>query len=322
MTSNSFSQRFILIAGLLILKSCTWREAAVQQQIVVKVDSQELNSKQFADELAHRLSKYDALTAKDPKNVRRVKDSIVNDFIMSSILRVWAQRQNIQISKEVIEAETKMIRGGFPDDFSFREELSRQGLSVNQWQQSVESRLLEKAAFESIQKKVPDPSEEDIKKDYETNKQKYKQQEKIYLQQIVLSENSDADQIQTALKQKKSFESLAKQFSVTPEGKKGGVVGWVEKGMLEVFDKAFLLPIGKPSETIQSPYGFHIMIVLKKAPAGIAPLTTVHDAIKRELKAKKDQAYFSSWLDQQIRSLHVFKDQQFIDKMVVETRKE
>lgn len=322
MTFQKLILRFNLIAGFISLGSCTWREAALQQQVVVKVDSQEMNSKQFADELAHRLSKYDALTAKDPRNVRRVKDSIINDFVMSSILRIWAQRQNIQISKDLVDAETKKVRGGFPDDFAFREELSRQGLSINQWQQSVESRLLEKAAFERLQKQVPDPTEEDIKNSYEANKQKYKQQERIYLQQIVLSENSDADQIQAALKQKKSFEGLAKQFSVTPEGKNGGVVGWIEKGTLEVFDRAFLLPIGRPSETIQSPYGFHIMIVLKKAPAGIAPLPTVHDAIKRELKAKKDQAYFSSWLDQQIRSLHVFKDQQFIDKMAVETRKE
>jgi peptidyl-prolyl cis-trans isomerase C len=314
--------RNAVFVGAILLQACTWQDNTVQQRVVIRVDSQEMNIKQFADELAHRLSKYDALTAKDPKNVERVKEAILNDFVMSSILRMWAQKQNLQPSREAIEAEVKAVRGGFPDDFSFREELSHQGLSIGQWQQSVERRLLEKMALEKIQQQVTTPAESEINRYYEENKQRYRQQERILLQQIVLAENSDADHIRAALKQKKSFEELAKQFSITPEGKAGGLVGWVEKGTLEVFDKAFSLPIGKPSETIQSPYGFHIMIVLKKTPAGIPPLSSVHETIKRELKAKRDQAYFSSWLAQQIRSLHVFKDQQLIEKLVIETRSE
>lgn len=310
----------ILISASLL--SCTGTSSSIQQQIIIKVDSIEFTTKQFADELAHRLSKYDALTAKEPKQVSRTKDSITNDFIMSAILRLWAKKQNLQVTKDELENEMKSIRNGFPDDFSFREELSKQGLSINQWQQSIEDRLIEKVVLMNLQKQVSEITEDEIRQSYEANKSRYRRQEQIYLQQIVLSQNSDADQIQEAIKKKESFENLAKQFSISPEGKLGGIVGWVEKGTLEVFDKAFALPIGKPSETIQSPYGFHIMMVLKKMPAGIQPLAKAHDAIRRELRARKEQAYFSSWLDQQVRSSHVFKDQQLIDKMSVETRKE
>jgi peptidyl-prolyl cis-trans isomerase C len=308
------------VAGFVVLTACTGRETVVQQQTIAKVGPHELTSKQFADDLAHRLSKYDALSAKDPKNVRRTKDAVLNDFIMASILQIWAKQQNMQVSKESIETEIKSIRSGFPDDFSFREELSKQGLSIDQWQKSVELRLLERTVLERLHQKVTDPSEPEIARYYQNNLNRYKHQEKIFLQQIVVAEKSDADQIQAALKAKKSLEGLAKQFSITPEGKNGGNVGWVEKGTLEIFDKAFALPIGKTSETVQSPYGFHVMVVLKKAPAGVIPFPMVHDSIKHELKAKKDQAYFSAWLDQQIRSVHVFKDQQFIESMSVETR--
>lgn len=315
-------QKIILVGGALTLSSCSWNEPSIQHKIVVKVDSQEMTSKQFADELAHRLSKYDALTAKDPKTVARTKEAILNDFIMSSVLQNWAKKNNLQVSKEQLDAETKSIRSGFPDDFSFREELSRQGLSIHQWQKTVENRLIEKTVFESLQKEVLPPNEESIKKFYETNKQKYKSLDKIFLQQIVLAEKSDADKIAASLKNGKSFESLAKQFSIAPEAKNGGVIGWVERGTLEVFDKAFILAIGTPSEVIQSPYGFHIMLVQKKTPGGIAPLTMVRDSIKRELASQNDQVHFTTWLSQQVRSLHVFKDQKLIDTMSVETRKE
>lgn len=281
-----------------------------------------MSSKQFADELARRLSKYDALTAKDPKVVTQTKVTIANDFIMSSILQSWASKNGITISKEQLESEIKSVRSGFPDDFSFREELSKQGLSVNQWQKTLEVRLIEKAVLEKIQHDIPEPSEESIKKHYEESRLKYKHQEKIYLQQIVLSEKSDAIKIQSALKSGKTFDSLAKQFSITPESNQNGIVGWIEKGTLEVFDKAFSLNIGTPSEIIQSPYGFHIMLVLKKTPAGIPPLNSIHNQIKRELKSQAEQSHFKNWLEKQVRSTHVFKDQQIIDKMAVETRKE
>jgi len=321
--SLQIGTKIICFGMLSTLISCSWNEPSVSNKIVLRVDSQEMSSKQFADELAHRLSKYDALTAKDSKMVTHTKEAIVNDFVMSSVLESWAKKNNLQVSKEALDAEIKSIRSGFPDDFSFREELSRQGLSVNQWQKTVESRLLEKAAFEHLQKlKVTEPTEDSIKKFYEANKKKYKSQDKIYLQQIVLADKADADKMMAAIKAGKSIESLAKQFSIAPEGKNGGVVGWIERGTLEVFDKAFSLPIGVPSDIIQSPYGFHILIVQKKLPAGVAPLSAVHDSIKRELASQNDQIHFKTWLSEQVRSLHVFKDQQLIDTMSVETRKE
>jgi peptidyl-prolyl cis-trans isomerase C len=312
------------LIGLLLtgVAGCTWNNSSNQKQVVAKVESIELNSKQFAEELAHRLSKYDALTAKDPQNVTRVKDSIISDFMMSAILTIWAQKSQIQVNRDTLDKELASIRDGFPDDLTFREELSKQRLSLSEWKQQVEKRLLEKTALEKIQQRVADPTDQEIVRYFEIHKKKYDQPEKIYLQQIVLSTRGDADQIQSALKKKQTFESLAKEFSVTPEGKNGGIVGWVERGTLEIFDKAFELPMGRPSETIQSPYGFHIMLVLKRTPASPATLENARASIKRELKAQGEQTFFTSWLEQQIRSVHVFKDQILIEKMAVETRKE
>lgn len=312
----------ILCAGFFYLSGCHWNNSGIEAKTLVRVNSHELSVKQFSDDLVQRLSKYDALTAKEPKTIERVKSAVISDFTMNSILRDWAFKNNLSVTKEDIEAETQKIRSGFPDDFAFREELSKQGLSINQWQLNIQNRLIEKEALTQLQSKVPEPTEAEILRFYDSNKTRYRENEKILLQQIVLAENSDADRIQAALKEKKSFEALAKQFSITPESKKGGLVGWVEKGTLEVFDKAFTLPQGKISETIQSPYGFHIMLVQKRAPGGVTPLTSVRGAIKRELKAKREQAFFSTWLEQQVRSANVFKDQKTIDQLGVDTRQD
>ena len=322
MISSASCLRLILVAGFFITTQCTWKSSTPENQIVVKVDSAELTSREFAQQLAQQLSRHDALSAKDPKNIKRVKDSLVNDFILTQALGRWAKSQGLEVSNQTLEAECQKIRMGFPDDLSFREELSKQNLSLNEWQIKVHKRLLETLAMENLAKKVPQATELEVQKYYEQNKSRYSRKDRIYISQIVLAENADADHIQAALRKGQTFEKLAKEFSVAPEAKMGGVIGWVERGTLEVFDKGFDLPLGKPSDIIQSPYGFHILLVTKKQPAGTLPLSEVNDAIKRELKAQKDQAYFAGWIEQQTRSLHVFKNQSLIDAMVVETRKD
>lgn len=52
---------------------------------------------------------------------------------------------------------------------------------------------------------------------------------------------------------------LAIKFSITPEGKQGGDLGWVEKGVMEGFDSAFSMKkVGQRSAVVKSPYGYQI----------------------------------------------------------------
>lgn len=320
------SMRFHLLSTvvtlIVALASCQWNKVNLQEEPIIQVDTIKISTKEFADRLAHQLSKYDALTAKDPKIVRQIKKTLVDDFILSAVLQTWAQKQNLSINKIDLDAELKRVRSGFPDDFAFREELTKQGLSVGQWQKNVERQLLEKMVFDQLEREVKDPTEDEIVDYYNKNRSHYKLGERIYLQQIVLANNADANRIKAALKGTKNFGELAKSFSITPESQNEGIVGWIEKGTLEIFDQAFALPLGKISDIIQSPYGYHIMMVTKKESAGGGSLTSSRPDIKRIIRSQKSQKKFSQWLEDQLRSAHVFKDQGTIDKMSIETRKD
>ena len=99
-------------------------------------------------------------------------------------------------------------------------------------------------------------------------------------------------------------------------------MGWVEKGSLEIFDKAFNLPLGGLSQVLESSYGFHIFKVERKAAAGFAAIEEVKPLIVQTLKAQREQAEFSSWLDRQIRSSRVQRNQDLLRAVNIETRKE
>jgi len=51
----------------------------------------------------------------------------------------------------------------------------------------------------------------------------------------------------------------AEKYSITPDAKTGGIMGWIARGQLETVESAvFALPIEKRSGILKSSYGHHI----------------------------------------------------------------
>jgi peptidyl-prolyl cis-trans isomerase C len=301
------------------MNGCFWKSSDESKTVVLSLDKSQMTAKEFALKLAKRMSQFDALAAKDNQNLSKAKDEIIKDFIIRGVTVKWANEQGLIISDSEKKSEFEKVRGTFPNDLEFRRALAEEEISLDQWKQGIEYRLLEQAVFKKITEKVMVPNPEEIQSYYNSNKEQFKIKERIFLRQIVLTQNSDAEKIADALK-KQAFEKLAIQFSIAPEAKSGGLVGWVEKGTLEVFDKAFSQALNVIGPIEQSPYGFHIMRVEKKERPGQRPLSEVKNLIISIIKAKKEQALFSAWLDSQLRNTKIMKNNSVIRAMVVETR--
>ena len=140
------------------------------------------------------------------------------------------------------------------------------------------------------------------------------------LRQIVLEKDDDARRILEQLEKGASLAKLAKEFSIAPEGSNGGDTGWLPKGTLDVFDQAFKMNVGARSKILKSPYGFHIYEVLKKEPEGRLNFSEAKDKIRAILKERREQATFSSWLEEQVRKSNVKKDEALIQAIKVTTR--
>lgn len=259
------------------------------------------------------------MTAKDPVNLARAKDEVVREFILSSLITDAAKEQQLAISDTELTTAVNEVRSGFPDDIAFRRTLAEENLSFLAWKDRVLQSLLQKKFFAKLREGGEAISPAEISSYYESNKPKFLRKERILLRQIVVDELSKAEELRAELK-KRDFGTLASKYSVAPEAKSGGSVGWIEKGTVDIFDKAFALSQGSISSPLESPYGIHIFKVEKKRPAGTASLDEVRAEIEKELAVRKEQAAFLAWLDKQLRKSVVMKNVQFIEKMTVETR--
>lgn len=301
----------------LALAGCPSSYQKLSTKPVEKVNDHVLTSKQFANQLARRLRNFDALAAKDPNNIHRIKEEILRDFLVKSLTLDWARAQSIVISENTLDKEVDKLRANYPDDLSFRRALALENLSFSEWREELRYSLVEREVFKKINEKVKAPTEEEIKRYYEDNKDRYKRKERVYLRQIVVDEDAKADAIKVDLKTG-DFAELARKYSITPEAKQGGVVGWIEKGSVDYFDPLF--NVGSGVQTIKSPFGIHLIRVEKKAPASTLSLEEVKPQIVRALRAQREQAEYVAWLDAQLRSSKVLKDYELMNSIKVDTR--
>jgi peptidyl-prolyl cis-trans isomerase C len=81
------------------------------------------------------------------------------------------------------------------------------------------------------------------------------------------------------------FKQLARQYSEDASGENGGDLGWLIKGQLDPdFEAAaWNLKIGIPSGIVETKFGYHLILVDDKQPAGTEPFSDAKASIREYL---------------------------------------
>ncbi|OGL39937.1 MAG: hypothetical protein A3C43_00345 [Candidatus Schekmanbacteria bacterium RIFCSPHIGHO2_02_FULL_38_11] len=141
-------------------------------------------------------------------------------------------------------------------------------------------------------------SDEEIKKYYGNNVDKYREPESVKASHILIKVDEDAGEearskseakakeILEKAKKGEDFAALAKEFSEdTATGKRGGDLGFFNKGRMvkEFNDVAFKLKPGEISDIVKTRFGYHIIKVEGKKKEHQKALTEVKSQIKETL---------------------------------------
>ena len=205
-------------------------------------------------------------------------------------------------------AETPQGRKEMLDTIVIRElilqQASKDGLDkapeIEEKLQDLRKRLIVESFLKKKVEADSKVSDEDLKKFYEQNKDKFKTGEQIKASHILVKTEAEAKGILAKIKAGGNFEELAKKSSVDSSAAKGGDLGWFGKGsMVPVFEKAALaLKEGQISDVVKSDFGFHIIKLTGKRPAGVRPFEEVKDQIKAAVMPTKQQEVFQKIKDE------------------------
>lgn len=306
----------------LVTAGCTRQESRLSNRTAIEVNGHVVTTKEFADGLARQLRNRDALSAKDPQLLEKAKADLADLLILQIISEQWASEHKISVTSEDLDRRISQVRSEYADELAFRKMLASENVSMDVWRDDLSKSLLRKKVFDDVTKGIPEPTDAEIRALYEVNKKDFQRAARIRLRQVVLEKEEDAKQVYEEFAKGRDLGALAKQFSIMPEAAENGDTGWVDKGILEVFDQAFKLNVGAKSKIVKSPYGWHIYQVIAKEPERKLTIEQVKPSLIRELKERRAQAVFARWLEERIRSSTVKRDDAILKAISLSTRVE
>ena len=307
---------FLSVTGCDFFRS----SGGLNKKIVMDVNGRQMSSEDFARELAFRLKDQDALSAKDPRMLKITKDKIAEEFLVQTLSESWAKENTLVVRAEELDDQIGMIQKSYPDDSSFQQAITDQGMTFKSWRERLQNTLLQKQVARKVVEAAAAVSDSEMQQYYNEHRSEFTMPETAQVRQIMVPTESDARAMEEQLKKGKKMADLAKKYSISPEASQGGNVGWIEKGLTDVFEPAFQMKQGQRSPVFKTAFGYHIFEVTGRKPSRSKSYSEVKDQIKSILMEKREQALYLAWLEEQVRKARVFKDQAFIDALKVETK--
>ena len=139
-------------------------------------------------------------------------------------------------------------------------------------------------------------SDEDVKKYYEDNLDKFKQGETVNADHILVDSEEKALEILAKIESgEMSFGDAAREYSSCPSGQRGGNLGDFGRGqMVPEFDKAvFELEVNEVTKTpVQTQFGYHLIKLNSKSESTVMPYEEIAPQLtEMVLNEKRREAY-------------------------------
>jgi len=238
-----------------------------------------------------------------PNQVSELEKRVLEELITGEILYLESVKKGITVTDTEVNDQWTRFKSQFPDKETFDRELKTRGLSESIIKEQMRRRMqVQKYVTSEFIPKISVPDTE-IRAFYDENKQLFQEPETVKASHILIKVDTDAKEEADAeafkriqvLKKKldagEDFAALAKAESEGPSSVRGGSLGYFRRGqMVKPFEnKAFSLKKGEISDPVRTRFGYHLILVEDKKPAGTIPYEESKDRIRQVLTQQKLQ---------------------------------
>lgn len=251
---------------------------------MIEVNGEPLTDEEIREELRRLQQVYVPPPDADPFEARaQLREWARERLVERMLIRQEARRDTTPITPEEWAA---VVRPAGYEPLAALEEL--------------ELRLRVDRLLERITRTVARPKSKDVVQYYRQHSTEFDMPEQIHVRQVIRNvdeQNSEEsaraviEQAAEEIRRGAEFAEVAERYSDCPAN--GGDLGWISPGeMVEEFDAvAFALDAGQVSPVFRTLFGFHLVRVLERRPAGVRDLAEVRDDIERRLhRQRQDRA--------------------------------
>lgn len=277
--------------ALLLLAACPQQKKPDHDpNVVAVVNGQALAKVDFERELGREARAMEGGT-RTPEQLEPFKQALLDTVIERTVLLQAAKELGLSASQEEIDGRVLALASEYPTG-GFEEALAHGRTTKQELERRTRDAVLIEKLFQGQVFDRIALTEAEIRAAYEAKVDEFSEPEQVHAAQIVVKGLDEAKRLQQQLWAGKKFQDLARRYSLAPEAKVGGDLGFFAKGQMPpAFDEVFRLSVGQVSEVISTDYGFHLFKVLEKRPARKRELNEVREVIeKRLLSDRKAQA--------------------------------
>ena len=229
-------------------------------------------------------------------------------------------KENFEQGFQKYKTDAKLTDADF--EAKLMPQLKAQGQTREQWvKQRIEQAILELVLEREIKVTVTD---EEVKKFYDENPANFEQPEMVRVSHVLLAtldastrqpipeaqreaKRKTADEVLKRAQAGEDFAKLAKDYSEDTASKdRGGEYTFPRGQMPAAFEvTAFALNEGQISDVVTTPFGYHVIKVLKKIPAKKVELAEVSENVKKGLTRRGVEKQLPDYFDKLIKDAGV-----------------
>jgi peptidyl-prolyl cis-trans isomerase C len=273
--------------------------------VVARIDGRDVTRE---DLLARAAEARGALAERgypSPASTRAFYRKVLDDVIGNRLLFQDLVAQGQAAAAADVDKRLAEIRGQFASAEEFKQALAQRSFDEVRLRRDLEEGL---TVQKWVQEKVIPAiavSEAEVQKFYEDHGDQMQEPESVGASHLLVAVARDATAEQKAAGRKRAeelrarlvagedFAAVAREASQDPgSAPRGGDLGRVYRGQTvpEFESAAFALAPGALSDVVETPYGFHVIRVADKKPAGKLALVQVKERIEQSLKQRALEA--------------------------------
>lgn len=290
------------VSCILLFAGCKRQEeekakAASPTDVVIRIGDMEIRHGEFQDTFKRLFLEGEGAAEVKDEELKNLKLALVNQLVEEELILEEAKRLAIDVKDNEILKEVEGIKKEYDGD-TFESTIMNKYGSMDKWKEEIKKKLLIKKVIDKITTPMIIVKEDEAKRYYKEHITDYKRKEQVRARMIVVKTEEEANGVRGRLKRGEDFSRVAQDASLSPEGKRGGDLGFFGKGDMpkEFEDVVFSLPPGKISDVIKTVYGYHIFRVEEKRGAMDLKFPEVKDQIINKLKREKSDMEFQTWM--------------------------
>lgn len=249
--------------------------------------------------------------ALQPAEFERVQSMAQQQHELETRVLAAPEARDAMVPPATLQAAMQEIRGRYPNEDDFADDLARNGLDEAGFAEALERELKVEAILEKVATRAANVSDIDVELYYQYHPDQFRRPETRLARHILITINDTipentrdaarqriADIAVRLQKEPGRFEEQALKHSECPTALDGGKLGDLPRGKLfPQLDKAlFELKAGEVSGVLESKLGFHVLRCDAITEASVLNMAKAKPHIRKLLEQKRKRVCQQAWV--------------------------